>query len=491
MSFSPSRQRGFTLIEVVVVTFIIGTVVAGIFGLFLMTLRGAQTGERRVVAIALANERAEMVRNLPYVNVGTVGGIPSGAIPQEETIARNGQDYVVRTDIRYVDDDYDGEVGGNEEGEERITICHKPGTPAEQTLEVTASSLDAHLAHGDTTGACGSQGEGTPAGDEYNADYKQVRIEVLWPNREQASPVLLITYVAPQGIEGGDLGGTLDFHAFDADGDAVVGATMVLTNNDVDPPISVSTQTNAEGRVVLPGLPEASDSYHLSVTKSGYTTEQTYDPTATFAPLPEYSPFSLLVKQVTQKTYYIDQTATLAVSTVDEAAAAVPTIAYTLRGTKTIGQDATSNPVRKVDEAAQTNAVGLHTHTGLDWDTYDITIDGAAEGFDIKEASSVLPLSINPGQAATLTITLVPHTDHSLQVTVVDSAGNPVDNATVALEGVPDPLVTGAVGQVFFGDLTPAAGQELDVSASGFVAQQQLVDIAGTQRIRLELEATP
>jgi len=34
------------------------------------------------------------------------------------------------------------------------TICHKPGTPAEKTMEVDASALDAHLGHGDTEGAC-------------------------------------------------------------------------------------------------------------------------------------------------------------------------------------------------------------------------------------------------------------------------------------------------------------------------------------------------
>jgi len=39
-------------------------------------------------------------------------------------------------------------------GEERVTICHKPGTPAEQTLTVSQSALDGHLGHGDTQGPC-------------------------------------------------------------------------------------------------------------------------------------------------------------------------------------------------------------------------------------------------------------------------------------------------------------------------------------------------
>jgi hypothetical protein len=39
-------------------------------------------------------------------------------------------------------------------GQEKVTICHKPGTPAEKTLRVAAPAVDAHLAHGDTVGAC-------------------------------------------------------------------------------------------------------------------------------------------------------------------------------------------------------------------------------------------------------------------------------------------------------------------------------------------------
>ena len=34
------------------------------------------------------------------------------------------------------------------------TICHKPGTPAQRTLVVPASSLAAHISHGDTFAAC-------------------------------------------------------------------------------------------------------------------------------------------------------------------------------------------------------------------------------------------------------------------------------------------------------------------------------------------------
>jgi hypothetical protein len=37
---------------------------------------------------------------------------------------------------------------------EKVVICHKPGTPAQDTLSVPESALSGHLGHGDTLGPC-------------------------------------------------------------------------------------------------------------------------------------------------------------------------------------------------------------------------------------------------------------------------------------------------------------------------------------------------
>jgi hypothetical protein len=39
-------------------------------------------------------------------------------------------------------------------GGEKINICHKPGTPAEQTLNVSVNAVSGHLGHGDFVGTC-------------------------------------------------------------------------------------------------------------------------------------------------------------------------------------------------------------------------------------------------------------------------------------------------------------------------------------------------
>ncbi len=48
---------------------------------------------------------------------------------------------------------------GNGEGHTPVTVCHKPGTPAQDTLTFDDDGLQAHLDHGDTLGACEELGE--------------------------------------------------------------------------------------------------------------------------------------------------------------------------------------------------------------------------------------------------------------------------------------------------------------------------------------------
>ena len=44
--------------------------------------------------------------------------------------------------------------GPNGEGHTPVTICHKPGTPAEHTEVVDDDAVPAHLDHGDYLGPC-------------------------------------------------------------------------------------------------------------------------------------------------------------------------------------------------------------------------------------------------------------------------------------------------------------------------------------------------
>src|SRR5918998_2855002 len=47
--------------------------------------------------------------------------------------------------------------------QQKVTICHKPGTPAEKTMEVPKSAVDGHLRHGDHRGPCETETTTTTA----------------------------------------------------------------------------------------------------------------------------------------------------------------------------------------------------------------------------------------------------------------------------------------------------------------------------------------
>jgi len=63
---------------------------------------------------------------------------------------------------------HDGKGCNGGGGEAKVTICHiPPGNPDNaHTIEVGAAALGAHLAHGDTLGECGDEGEGEGEGGE-------------------------------------------------------------------------------------------------------------------------------------------------------------------------------------------------------------------------------------------------------------------------------------------------------------------------------------
>ncbi len=444
-----SKQEGFTILEILITTFIIGTVVTGIFGLFVLNIAMNREGERRVVALALANERAEMIRNLPYNSVGTDGGVPSGAIKQQENIVRDGLSYAVKTDIRYVDDPFD----------KLIT-----GSPP----------------------------------DTLNTDYKQARVEVSWLAAGGAlRTTRLLLQISPPGVEGGTAGGTLLFQALNATGALVAGATVTLQNSAVNPAVNITTQTDSAGYLVLPGLPAATEQYALTVTKSGFTTEQTYTATSSLSPDVAHRHLTMLAGQLTAKTFAIDSASALTIRTQNTTQAIVPSVAYALRGSKTIGTDSLGQPVYLTNRAGTTGVSGQVAENTLVWDSYDFTIDGLATSYDIQETSLVLPVTLDPGVTLDLVATLVPHQERSLHVTAVSPVGLAVDNATVRLSGTgyDVTLGTGAVGQVYFpdnpqlpADFIPADGTyTLEITAPGFQPSTSTVTVSGTTRVRVEL----
>ncbi len=94
------RTTGFTSLEALIGIFTFSILSVGIISLAVVGTRLALDTERRVVALALVNERIEFIRSLPYEQVALA---PGGAILSQEEVSRNQQTYELITEIEIMD----------------------------------------------------------------------------------------------------------------------------------------------------------------------------------------------------------------------------------------------------------------------------------------------------------------------------------------------------------------------------------------------------
>jgi len=258
------RSRGMTLIDVVVGVAIMSLIFIAIFGAFRISIELVYSTKAKTGAVSLMTEQLEYIRSLPYAAVGTVGGIPTGNIPQLNQVSLNGITYTVRTLIQYIDAPEDG-LDDNDEN--LIT-----------------------------------------------ADYKTVKVEVLWSVKESARSTYAVTRVSPPGEETLEDGGTLKVNVYDAAINPLPGAYVRIVNPNTTPAVDVSVTSNENGVASFPGAPEAGG-YEITVGgTNNYSTAQTYDDTAQ-NPNPSPAHIAVVDEQITSITFFIDMLGSLRFST--------------------------------------------------------------------------------------------------------------------------------------------------------------------------------
>jgi type II secretory pathway pseudopilin PulG len=253
-------MKGFTLVEALIGVFLILVVFLGIFGAFQLGLKIVAQSKAKIGALSLANQRIEEIRNLPYNDVGTIGGIPPGVVAQQETVALNNIDYTIRTTIIYVDDPFDG----------------------------------------------------TAPDDPIPSDYKRAKVAVSWPS-VIGGEVSLITDIAPKGIETTEGGGTLLITVLDSLGLPVSQAEVQVVNDQVDPQIDASYFTDDQGNLILAGAPTSTEAYKITATKEGWSTDRTYGKEEVANPKKPHA--SVYEGKLTEIGFSIDKTSSFLVET--------------------------------------------------------------------------------------------------------------------------------------------------------------------------------
>ncbi len=255
-------ERGITLVDVVVGVAVMVLVFTALIASFQAAAEFGTRNQLRAAALLVANEELETIRALPYDDIGTVSGLPPGAIPQLEDVVEDGHTYTRRTFIQYVDDPADG----------------------------------------------------SDAADPLTADYKRIRVEISYTYHDATQSVSLVTSIAPKSQESLVGAGVLRIKVADADNQPVSGATVHIFNTTVATSVDVTTLTNASGTVSFPGA-WAGTGYNVTVTKSGYSTAQTY-PFSPGNPSPSPSPATVDENGTTEIIFKIDRLSTLELRTI-------------------------------------------------------------------------------------------------------------------------------------------------------------------------------
>ncbi len=421
--FPTFNLKAFTLVETLLSIGLVLIVIVGLFTAFQSGIQILTENKARATAVSLANEKMEFIRNLSYDNIGTIGGIPVGLLPQTEEATLNGIKFTLKTFIQYIDDPADGSGSQDENG--------------------------------------------------VTADYKKVRIKAIWQSKKGERSIVLISNFSPSGIETITGGGTLIINVLNVSSNPVPQAEVKIENNNTSPPISLTTLTNSQGKVIFPGSP-AADSYKITVTKTNYSTAKTYDVTPT-NPSPAPGHLTILEGQTTEATFFIDLLGSKTINTFQYSEELpYPTLSnltFNMRGEKTIGKDADGKSIYKYNQNLTTNSEGYLEVSNLEWDAYTITIS-LTTGFDIMESCPSQSVSLSPGGSISTNLTLISHTANTFLVLVKDNTGNLIEGAQVRLFNQSPvynkTISSSSCGQAFFSSLISDDNYSLEIIKEGY-----------------------
>ncbi len=378
---------GFSLIETVIGAALFALIAISIYATFARVIQVSRNAQAIIDGVALANAQFEIIRNLSYAQIGTVGGIPSGTLIPVQTLMSAGKTFIATTTIRNIDLPFDGVAGG------------------------------------------------TP-NDLSPADNKLAEIELMCISCKNFKPLILSTIIGPKDLESASTNGSLFIKVLDASGLPIQGANVHVVNNSLTPIIDINDVTNASGLLQIVDAPPATESYEITVSKSGYSTEKTYAPGFSPTVNPVKPSATVAVQTVTQITFAIDRVATLNFSSVSPSCAARPNIDFQLTGSKLI---ATAPNVFKYDKYFTTDGEGIKQLTDIEWDSYALV--ASSTSYDVAGIVPLTPISIAPGAVQNIQLVMVPKNSPSVVVTVKDGAtGLPITGATVTMDNGGGPI---------------------------------------------------
>lgn len=409
-------QRGFALVELVIGVAVFTLISVSVYSAYVGIFSIVYSSRAKLAAVDLANEELEIIRNLPYSDVGIAGSIPPGKLSHSQTVIRGGNSFGVTITVRNIDDPYDGTLAGS-------------------------------------------------PGDTAPADYKVAEVEINCPVCKKFTPIVVTTRVAPKNLEAASNNGSLFIRVFDANGNPVPDANVHITNTQTSPNIIIDDVTNVNGMLQIVDTPPGVNAYNISVTKAGYSSDQTIVASAG-NPNPTKPPATIVLQQVTQVSFIIDKVSSFAVSSVTQTCASVPSIDFSLVGAKVIG---TNPDVLKYDQTKVTNGSGSLTVGSLEWDTYTFTPTDT--DYDLIGMNPISPINLIPNTNQPVQLVVANKNPKTLVITLKDSATSlPLSGVDVTLAKVGLASTTKTTGQGFINqtDWSGGSGQATSTDVTKF-----------------------
>ena len=110
-----NNLNGFTLIDALIGSFLILLVFLGIFGAYQLAIKVMRISQNKTVALYIIQGEMEKIKNLPYKDIGVVGGFPDGVIEETREKTINNIDFTIKTRIDYIADSTDGLYGEDDD----------------------------------------------------------------------------------------------------------------------------------------------------------------------------------------------------------------------------------------------------------------------------------------------------------------------------------------------------------------------------------------
>lgn len=443
-------NAGFMLIEALTVLFIFSLITVTFYSVYAVGIRSIQDAKNRLGALALANEKVEIVRNLSYDDIGTVGGTISGNIPQDQDISENAHLYHVHIQVSYVDDPFDG------------------------------------VGYADTV---------------WFEDYKKVIITVSWLGAKGTEEVELVSRFVPPGKEVAQVGdGILSVNVFsDQPGGAgIAGSRVQIVNPDTG--INTYEETDATGNVTFMGstVTNSIQKYQITLTKNGYETVNTMPPypTTLYDPIDVHA--SVVTGTINVKNIVQNKLADLKISTVNYLDEPISGATFHLLGGRRLGSTVTDpiTPVYNFDEDSVTDSDGEKLFSAISPGGYAFTLIGSTlSDYEIINSTPATPFSLlSSDETLEVKVKLASKTATALLVTVLKNSDDaPIPGAVVKLTnalGYDQTLTTASDGKVFFpvsADPFLAGSYDLEITADGFSSSTSSVTV-NTDELKLEIK---